>query len=104
MFWLFTLFDLVIKVNSIVAKPTSNFNYTIGVQRDCDTDKIKREILVSTAVAANLSKSFTCNEIASEPDKIKIIMEQCNCPKDTTFVAVNRTCIGNNVLMKKYDK
>ena len=100
---LFTLLELVFKISSFAAEPFSNFNYNISVQRDCDTDKIKGEIDISTPVTANLSKCLTSKKIqTSEPDAIED--EECHCKKDTTFVAVNGTCIGNNVLRKKYGK
>ena len=103
MLLLFTLFELVFKISSFAAEPSSNFNYKISVQRDCDTDKIKGEIDISTAVTTNLSKYITSKKIPpSESDAIEV--EECHCKKDTTFVAVNGTCIENNVLRKNYGK
>ena len=98
MLWLFALFELMIKVNS---EPSGNFNYDISVRRYCDRH-IERESIVAPAFSVNLSKSKTCNEIKTEPGSIE--MAQCNCEKDTTFVAVNRTCIWNDVLRRSYGK
>ena len=103
MLLLFTLFELVFNISLFAAEPSSNLNYNISVRRDCDTDRIKGEIDISTAATINLSKCLTSKKIPpSEPDTIE--EEECHCKKDTTFVAVNGTCIENSVLRKNYGK
>ena len=98
MLWLLMLLGLVIKVNS---EPSGNFNYNISVRRYCDRH-IERESIVAPALSVNLSKNITCNKMKGKSGKVKMV--KCNCDENTTFVAVNRTCIGNEVLRRSYGK